>query len=527
MYRAFIAAALLLAPSVGCEMGSARAEQAPTATSPSPSPSPSTSTTTLTGTTALTSTAVLFVAKPGAGEPLSSPDGSEERPFPSLGAALAVAPAGAMLRIGEGEFREALVITRPVVLMGRGAERTRIVAPAARDTALQVRGAESVQLHGLSLEGGAYCAVFSGGSHKLQRVALRGCSQAGLSGRGASLEILSSEVADVSGGRDGRGIDLDGGTLDARDVSLRAAGRRAIVLHRARGRLENLEVRWSSLSGLQATSGAEATVIGGVYEGFGGAALYAGGSRLGVAGARVLRAEYAVLAYRGAELAVQGGELTDYGVAGVAMVNSHGSVEGATIARGGTDAAIAVTHADGKRPVLLADNRISSPGTMGVHVTESSVTARGNTITGARLDAEQDMGDALYAVDSTLLVEDNVMRGNAGSGVAALRSQVRLSGNGFIENGRAGILLLDRSRGSATGNTFERNLKAGVELGEQSRATLGQNRFQGNPRLDVDAGCEKGLAGYAQIGPDNLAIPGELRQRICSQAPPKPAAVRQ
>src|SRR3981081_4743062 len=91
------------------------------------------------------------------------------------------------------------------------------------------------------------------------------------------------------------------------------------------------------------------------------------------------------------------------------MVNSHGSIERVTIARGGTDAAVSITRADGKKPVLLLDNRISTPGTMGVHVTESAVTARGNTITGARLDAEKDMGDAFYAVDSRLAIAQNVI----------------------------------------------------------------------------------------------------------------------
>ena len=154
---------------------------------------------------------------------------------------------------------------------------------------------------------------------------------------------------------------------------------------------------------------------------------------------------------------------------------------------------------------------------MGVHVTESAVTARDNTITGARLDAEKDMGDAFYAVDARLVIEQNVMRGNAGSGVAAVRSQLRLSGNGFIENGRAGLLLLDASRGSVTGNNFERNQTAGVELGERSRATLDQNRFGGNVRLDIDAGCGRGLAGKAEIGEGNVAKAGVLRQRTCAQ----------
>ena len=390
------------------------------------------------------------------------------------------------------------------------------MAPA-NGSALDVRGAEHVQIHGISIEGGATCAAFSGGSHRLQKVELRGCAQAALSGRGAHLVVVWSAISDVSGGREGRGIDLDGGSLEARHVSMDGAGRRAVVLRQARGLLEDVEVRGSSLSALQATDGAEARVVRGTYEGRGGAALYAGGSRLTVEGARVRRGEYAVLGFRGAELRVLGGELTDYVVAGVAMVNSHGSVERVTIARGGTDAAISITRADGKKPVLLLENRISNPGTMGVHITESPVTARGNTITGARLDAEKDMGDAIYAVDSRLVIEQNVMRGNAGSGVAVLRSQLRVSDNGFIDNGRAGVLMLDASRGSATGNTFDWNHKAAVELAEQSTATLAQNRFGGNGPLDIDVGCGRGLAGNAEIGGGNLALAGQLRQRSCGQ----------
>jgi len=457
----------------------------------------------------------LFVRQAdGANE--ARPDGSEARPFRSLQAAVAAAPEGALLRIDAGLYREAVVITRSLVLLGKGPGRTRIVGSGSA-TALDVRGAGRVEVYGVSIEGAATCASLTGGSHRLQRVELRSCTQAGLAGRNAQIQMVSSAISDVSGGRDGRGIDLDGGSLEAHALSLEDAGRRGIVLHAARGLLEDVEVRGSSLSALQATDGADARVVRGVWEGRGGATLYAGGSRLSVEDARIRRGEYAVLGFRGAELSVRGGELTDYAVAGVAMVNSHGSIERAIIARGGTEAAVSITRADGSKPVLLLDNRISSPGTMGVHVTESQLTARGNTITGARLDAEKDMGDAVYAVDCRLVIEQNVMRGNAGSGVAAVRSQVRLNENGFIENGRAGLLMLDGSRGSATGNHFQRNLKAGIELAEESSATLARNRFGDSGALDIDAGCGKGLSGTAEIGSGNLALAGHLRQRRCAQ----------
>jgi hypothetical protein len=207
---------------------------------------------------------------------------------------------------------------------------------------------------------------------------------------------------------------------------------------------------------------------------------------------------------------VLGGELTDYRIAGVAMVNAHGSIQRALIARGGQDGAIAITRS----PALLVDNRIQDPGSLGVHITESTVTARGNTITGARPDRQKDMGDAFYAIDSELTVEQSVMRGNAGSGVSTVRTRVRLDGNGFIENGRAGVLMLDRSHGTATGNLFERNATAGVELGERSKATLARNRFSGNAVLDVDTGCGKGVAGVAEMEGGNTSVM-PLRQRSC------------
>src|SRR5438105_11612807 len=186
--------------------------------------------------------AVLFVRQQLL--PASAPaDGSEARPFSTLQAALNAAPAGALLRIEAGVYREKLVITRPVVLLGRGAGRTRLVAVDAQSTALEGRGADHVQIFGLSIEGGTNCAIFTGGAVKLQRVELRGCSEAALVGRGAQIELSTSTVSDVSGGRDGRGVDVQRGSLEARGVVFHAAGRRAIVLNGGKGLLEDVEVR--------------------------------------------------------------------------------------------------------------------------------------------------------------------------------------------------------------------------------------------------------------------------------------------
>ncbi len=88
--------------------------------------------------------------------------------------------------------------------------------------------------------------------------------------------------------------------------------------------LEDLDASGSGLAAVQATDGAEVSVLRGIFEGVGGAALYAGRARLRVEDARVSHDDFAVIGNRGSELTVVGGELTDYRVEGVGMVNSHG-----------------------------------------------------------------------------------------------------------------------------------------------------------------------------------------------------------
>jgi hypothetical protein len=228
-----------------------------------------------------------------------------------------------------------------------------------------------------------------------------------------------------------------------------------------------------------------------------------------VDGAVVDAAEYGVIGFRGATVTVRGGRFSRYRVAGVALVASHGSISDAQFASGGSEGAISISYADGETPVLVTGNRIREPGPIGIHITESQVTVRGNSITGARPDAEGDLGDALYAMDSRVLATDNVLRGNAGSGIAATRTKALVFRNGFIENRRAGLLLLDRSRGTAGGNLFLRNAQSGVEVGEASSAQLDRNRFSDNHRFDVDSGCGRG-AGSASLD-------APVRKRTCPE----------
>ncbi|HEY2031252.1 MAG TPA: right-handed parallel beta-helix repeat-containing protein [Myxococcales bacterium] len=453
--------------------------------------------------------AVVFVGEAGPGAADGSAahpfaDGSAAHPFADLQQALDAAPDGALLRLAAGEFEGPVRIERSVRIVGAGPRRT--VIRGTTGLTVDVR-APRVELRGLGIASGSTCLSFTGGDHRLAQVELRSATETGLLAKGARISFRGGAIRDVGDSSRGRGVDVEGGAIELRSVVFRSAGRRAIVLHRADGLIQDVNVSGSALSAVQATAGASVRVIRGSFEGLGGAALYAGGSSMSVEGAVVDAAEYGVIGFRGAQVVVRGGKFSRYGVAGVALVGSHGSISDAQFTRGGSEGAISVSFADGELPILLTGNRIQEPGPIGIHVTESAVTVRGNSITGARPDAQGDLGDAVYAMGSRVIATENVLRGNAGSGIAATRTSAFVFRNGFIENRRAGLLLLDRSRGMAGGNLFLRNAQSGVEVGEASRVELDRNRFSGNRRFDVDSGCGKGS------GTTRLDAP--VRERTC------------
>jgi nitrous oxidase accessory protein NosD len=457
--------------------------------------------------------AVLFVGPPGrADSPAAPADGSSEKPFSTISEALRAAPAGALIRIAEGTYPEAFVIDRAAVLAGAGAEKTRLTGPPGQKGPLvRMRGGARVELRDLAIEHAAAGVAVEGGSVRLRRVALRELAESALVARDAEVAFSDGEVSAVGAGTRSVAIRIDGGSLEMRRATLRHCGRRAIVLRRARGLLESVEVSDAQLAAVQAVDGAEVTIEGGRFERIGGSALYAGAAKLTVKRAWVSHAEYGAVGFRGAELELRDTEVSDTRVASVGLVRAKALIDHCVLARGGTDAAVAITEAPGT--VRLVANRILQPGPLGLHVTHSTVVATDNTIEGAVLDREGDMGDGIYALDADLSLERNEVRGNAGSGVTAARSRVRLLQNRFTSNGRAGLVLLDGSSASANRNRFEGNHGPGVQVAERSAATLLGNRFSGNLAYDVDPVC--GGEGSVDVRAGNAFLGPAEPRRTC------------
>jgi len=453
---------------------------------------------------------VLFVGPPA--YPGAPEDGSAAKPFATVAAAVRAAPAGALVRIAEGTYAEALVLEKAAMLVGAGAAKTRLVSPGGeRAPVIRVQGDARVELRDLAIENAEVGVGIDGGGVRLQGVALRELAGSAIVARGADVAFVDGEMLAVGGGKEGVAVRIDGGSLEMRGSSMRRSGRRAIEIRRGRGFLEAIEVSDSALAAVQALDGAEVTIEGGRFERIGGAALYAGAAKLTVKRTSVSNAEYGAIGFRGAELELRDSEFSDTRVASVGLVRAHGLVDHCVLARGGTDAAVAITEASG--PVRLVANRIVQPGPLGVHVTHATVVATDNSIAGASLDREGDMGDGIYALDADLSLERNVVRGNAGSGITTVRSRVRLVRNRFTSNGRAGVVLLDQSSASANDNRFEGNRGPGIQVAERSAATLLGNRFSGNHEFDVDPVC--GGGGSVDVGSGNAFLGPAEPRRSC------------
>jgi hypothetical protein len=442
----------------------------------------------------------------------ASADGSPTRPFATLAAALRAAPPGALVRLDEGDYRAGLVLARPVVLTGRGPARTRLLPGPGGEPILLVRGSGRVELRGLAIEGGGVGLLIEGGEgHVLSDVALRGQGHAALVLRAAEVTLRGSEVVDTGGGTSGIGIETIGGAIHLDRCLLRSAGRRAIAFRGTRALLEAVDIADSALSAVQATDGATVQIRGGSFVHHGGAALYAGGARLSVDGARIADNEYGVLGFRGAHVSVEGSLLEDHRVAGVALVESSGSVKRSTIYRGGIEGGISAQKTT--EPLLVEDSRIVEPGTFGIHLSDAGAVISGSEISFATTDRQRDLGDGIYAADSSLVLRGSVLRRNQGSGLWLVRSRLSLESSDLVGNGRAGISLLDRTTATAATSLFGTN-RAGVVVGEQSVLSLAGNVFDANTVFAIDAACGEQTV-VRERGRRTQYLGPSPRQRAC------------
>ena len=127
--------------------------------------------------------------------------------YPTLSEAIAAAPADAVIVVAEGEYNEALLIDRPLIL--RAADEAEVVLSATDQApAITVISADDVTISGFTITGGRYgIDVFLSADVVIADNSISGSKTAGIRARMSSVFIRDNTIFDIQPPY-GRGIYL-------------------------------------------------------------------------------------------------------------------------------------------------------------------------------------------------------------------------------------------------------------------------------------------------------------------------------
>jgi hypothetical protein len=128
------------------------------------------------------------------GNHAGSGDGSAEKPYATIGAALATATAGARIAVAAGTYNEDLVLDEPLVLEGRCTSMVTINGtPAAAHAAVEVSPSGTAvggfELRGLTITGPRGGLWIEKAKVALQAVAVDGCGEIGVTATRATIDL--------------------------------------------------------------------------------------------------------------------------------------------------------------------------------------------------------------------------------------------------------------------------------------------------------------------------------------------------
>ncbi|MBW2733550.1 MAG: right-handed parallel beta-helix repeat-containing protein, partial [Deltaproteobacteria bacterium] len=149
-------------------------------------------------------------------------DGTADRPYTTLGSALAAAPEGATIAIAAGSYKEHLIIGKAVVFEGRCPQLVTIEGQGTNPT-LELQA--DTTLRGLTLTGGGSGLRSVDVAVTLEGVAIIGCAGEGLAAQGGSVTLMHSLIAENHHcGADLRGAHVTMEKTVVRDTRSDAAG---------------------------------------------------------------------------------------------------------------------------------------------------------------------------------------------------------------------------------------------------------------------------------------------------------------
>ncbi len=112
--------------------------------------------------------------------PPSDPDGSKEKPFASISAAIQKAPVQGQIVVAAGEYHEALSIDKPLSIQGRCAEKVSILGATNETSPAVTIKAKGVLLKGVTIVSPNQGVLLEVGDATLEDVLIKNCGKVGV-----------------------------------------------------------------------------------------------------------------------------------------------------------------------------------------------------------------------------------------------------------------------------------------------------------------------------------------------------------
>ncbi|MBI5542823.1 MAG: right-handed parallel beta-helix repeat-containing protein [Deltaproteobacteria bacterium] len=420
--------------------------------------------------------------------------------FKSIRAALAAAPAGAVVAVEEGEYSEALLPKRAVKIVGRCAEKVRLIGSAAAIPGVDVEVTQDVEISGLTITGFEVGVIAGhGGSLTLRSSIVVSNRRLGVMAAeaGTTLKIMGSASRDGlpdADGKFGQGAAAAyGAALTVEDSAL-VNNREMAVFAQSAG--TQVSVVQSVIKGTQPRST-------GVY-GWGAGAQKQASVKLEATAVLDSHSVGVAVGDVGTQLS-----LKDCAIHGVALgVDGLGeeSAAGASGGKGGELLVENTTIAASEGAGIFVD------GTSKATVRESLVRASastGNAIGGLDLDDQ-----ATASLEGTALVENRaygLYAISSGVTVTATDSLVQGTQSSVIGDGY-GVQLSEGAQLSATRLAVLRNSGGGIALFSRSRATLEQSIVSDTAVVQVNETDWRGSGIEVEDG--QLVLRGSLLRTL-------------
>jgi len=151
-----------------------------------------------------TDSKTLFVDQTYAG---GGSDGTQAKPYTTLGDALQAAPSGAQIAVAAGTYQEDLAIKQPLTIEGRCAQKVVIKGQSSSAAAVEIQA--KVTLRGLTVTGPGEGIRATGAEVLVERVAVQQCGALGILAHKSAKVTLRYALVQ---GNHGAGVELRGST---------------------------------------------------------------------------------------------------------------------------------------------------------------------------------------------------------------------------------------------------------------------------------------------------------------------------